>query len=393
MATPLMSPRTFFASHEVLPRMYLSPGRYIQGPGLLHQIGRYVALLGVRRVGILASQRGLGAQGVVVADSLAAHSITSVNAMFSGECSIAEIETHVAALADQQLDCLIGLGGGKPVDAAKCIAHRLDVPVVIVPTLASNDAPCSALSVVYTPKGVQEAVEFFPINPAMVLVDTDVVVSASERYLVAGMGDAMATWYEARIVSNNSTARTPSGARPTLAACAIGQVCAQTLYEHGESAASAVAATQNNDSVEAVVEANTLLSGLGFESGGLALAHALALGCTHIEDIHDNYLHGEMVALGLMTQLAMEQSEDASKVATFFARVGLPVHLEQISMSPQRNAALDRLIEATLANPIAHHMPMSVDGVVLRRAILDADTLGQAVAKQVGDTAYRKLHA
>jgi glycerol dehydrogenase len=171
----------------------------------------------------------------------------------------------------------------------------------------------------------------------------------------------------------------------------MSEICAHVLYEQGEAAAQSVRAKRNNESVEKVVEANTLLSGLGFESGGLALAHALALSYTQIAAVHDNYMHGEMVAMGLMAQLAMEQSDDVQRVARFFARVGLPVRLEQLSLSLQHHSELDTLIEATMAKPIAHHMPMPVTPDSLRQAILGAHDTGRRIAEEVGDKAYRRL--
>jgi glycerol dehydrogenase len=395
MATKLYSPKTVFAQeNETPPRVLIAPQRYIQGPAVIDHTGHYInTLMNVKRAGILASGRGLGAQGAQVAKSLKAESIESVNAQFNGECSLSEIATQVSELEDQKLDCLIAVGGGKVLDAGKCIAHRLDVPVVVVPTLASTDAPCSALSLVYTPEGRIIDVEFFPQNPEMIVVDTDVVADADERYLVAGMGDAMATWFEARVCLDNSAARNMVGARPTLASRAIGEICAHTLFEHGEAAAEAVHANRNNEAVDRVVEANTLLSGLGFESGGLALAHAIAVAYPEIDVVHDNYMHGEMVAMGTMAQLAMEQSDDAERVARFFARVGLPIHLEQISLSPQHRGELDTLIEAALARPIAHNMPMPVTHESVRQAIMDGHELGLAMAGEVGDEAYKRLRA
>lgn len=395
MADNRFDPKAVFAQeNETPPRVLTAPQRYIQGAGVLDRTGHYInSLMKVNRAGILASRRGLGAQGAQVAKSLQAVSIESVNAQFNGECSVPEIEAQVATLVDQKVDCLIAVGGGKVADAGKCIAYRLDVPVVVVPTLAATDAPCSALSLVYTPEGTTDHVEFFPQNPEMIVVDTDVVANAGERYLVAGMGDAMATWYEARVCLNNPAARNMLGALPTLASCAIGEICAHTLFEHGEAAAVAVQASTNNDAVDRVVEANTLLSGLGFESGGLALAHAIAVAYPEIDVVHDNYLHGEMVAMGTMAQLAMERSDDAERVARFFARVGLPVHLEQISLSPQHQGELDTLIEAALARPIAHNMPMPVTHDSVRQAIFDAHELGLSVAGEVGDEAYRRLQA
>ncbi|MGI9219614.1 MAG: iron-containing alcohol dehydrogenase, partial [Woeseiaceae bacterium] len=275
---PYHPAEVFTHADETPPRVLAAPQRYIQGAGVFNHVGRYVSLLmNLKRAGILASKRGHGAEGAQIASSLKAECVDSVNTQFDGECSLPEIEKHVAALRDENIDGLIAIGGGKVADAGKCIAHRLGVPVVVAATLASSDAPCSALSLVYTPEGTTDHVEFFPQNPEMVVVDTDVVAAAGERYIVAGMGDALATWYEARVCLNNPAARNALGTLPTLASCAMGEICAHTLFEHGEAAADAVAAKINNDSVDKVVEANTLLSGVGFESGGLALAHAIAV--------------------------------------------------------------------------------------------------------------------
>ena len=387
------SPRAFFSGfNDALPRVLLSPQKYIQGPGVLNHLGNHLALLTVKRAAVLGSKRCLANEGSRAIDSMKAAGIEVITAQFNGECSLNEIDGQIAALQSAQVDYLVALGGGKTVDAGKCIAHRLDVPAVIAPTLASNDAPCSALSVVYTPAGVQESVEYFARSPSLVVIDTDVVAEADERYLVAGMGEAMATWYEARICQNNPTAVTPAGARPTLAACAMSEICAQTLYDVGEAAAAAVAADKNDETVEKIVEANTLLSGIGFESGGLAMAHPLALAYTRIDRVHNNYLHGEIVAISTMAQLALEQSDDIYKAARFFARVGLPVHLGQVSMSPDKQEELDILAEVTMANPNAHHMPTVLSHEVIKQSILDAHEVGIAIAQETGDVAYRRLH-
>jgi glycerol dehydrogenase len=395
---PVFYPHAIYApggaDGRPVPRVFISPQRYIQGIGVLDDTGRFLSLTKTKRAAVMASKRGLGADGVRVIDSLASASIESVVSVFEGECSTVEIDAHVARLESESVDCLIAMGGGKCVDAGKAVAYRLGVPVVIVPTLASNDAPCSAVSVIYTPDGVSTGFEFFPESPALVIVDTGVVAQASERFLAAGMGDAMATWYEARVCSNNEEARTPIGARPTLASCAIGEVCAETLYEQGEAAAKAVAADRVDESLEKVVEANTLLSGLGFESGGLAAAHGVAQSYTMIPAVNENYLHGEMVAMGLVAQLVMEsKSGEAKQAATFFARVGLPIHLGQLSLGPEDSKHLDTVVESTISSPMVHNMPFPVTAELLRSAILDAHELGVSIAGIEGDEAYRRLHA
>jgi len=376
-----------------VPRVFIAPQRYIQGKDVLAHMGRYLSLVRARRAAILISPGGQARHGRLLADSLRAAGIDSVVCTFGGGCSRKEIDKHTHTLQTQSIDCVLAVGGGKCVDAGKAVAFRLDTPVVIAPTLASNDAPCSALSVLYSPEGVFSGVEFYPSSPALVVVDTGIVAAASERFLVSGMGDAMATWYEASVCLRNEKAVTTLGARPTVASFAIGEICASTLFEKGAAAAAAVTSDTVNESLEAVVEANTLLSGLGFESGGLAAAHGFAQSFTALPLTNARHLHGEMVAMGTLAQLVLESRDDeARRVAQFFAQVGLPVHLGQLRIDAGDATALDTIVEGALAFPFIGNMPMPVDAAVLRKGLLGADDLGRAVCEQAGDASYRRLH-
>jgi len=381
-------------ANQPVPRVLVAPPKYIQGPRALDHAGRYLSTMNLQRVGILASARAHDAQAGQVLRSLTDTGVSCVPATFAGECSLPAIDEAVAILRDEAVDCVVAVGGGKCVDAGKCVAYRLDVPVVIVPTLASNDAPCSAVSVLYTPEGVDAGVEFFPDNPACVIVDTEVVANASERYLIAGMGDAMATWYEAKVCLENPDARNVVGGRPTLAACALGEICASTLYADGQSASDAVRGNSVSESLERVVEANTLLSGMGFESGGLAAAHGIAQGYTRVASVQSNYLHGELVAMGVMTQLMMLRDVDeARRVAEFFARVGLPIRFMQIGLEAAARESIDSVVDGAMDFLFIHNMPFTVSAQRVRQAMLDADVLGKSVAEKLGDKAYRRVQA
>jgi glycerol dehydrogenase len=376
-----------------VPRVFIAPQRYIQGRGVIEGTGRYLSLTRAKRVAILMSERASRNEEARLLKGLRSVGIEQVVRTFRGECSIEEIASHAEALSKERIDCVIGAGGGKCIDTAKAVAFRLGTPVVIVPTLASNDAPCAALSVIYSPEGVSKGVEFYPDSPAVVVVDTEIIAAAPERYLVSGMGDAMATWYEAHVCLANPAGVTPVGARPTLASSAIGEACARTLFEQGRAAAAAVAAHTVDDALEAVVEANTLLSGLGFESGGVALAHGLAQSYTAVPIVSATYLHGEMVAMGTLAQLMMESRPDeARKVAEFFAAVGLPVHLGQLSLDAGDTSALEPVVAGALAFPFIGNMPMRVTAESVQRAILDAHRLGLAVVETSGDAAYERIH-
>ena len=393
-------PQSVFAAedgtHGIVPQALIAPPRYIQGPNVWDHLGRYLALIPSTNAAILISAGGQRRDGARLLHSIRTAQIAATAVTFNGECSQEEVERVVALLraSTPAVDCVVAVGGGKCIDAGKCVADRLGVPVVICPSLASNDAPCSALSVMYTPAGVFADVEYFPHSPAMVVVDTQVIAAAPVRYLVAGMGDAMATWYEARTCLRNPQARSVLGVRPTLAASALGELCARTLFADGVAAVAAVQRGEVTEALERIVETNTLLSGIGFESGGLALAHAVAQGLTVLPAVHQRYLHGEMVAIGLLTQLVVQgHAEEFKQVAEFFATIGLPIHLGQLGLDPVDTAPLRAVMKTAMTLPyiVNEPSPLSVD--LLVTAAQHAHTLGQEITQRAGEAPYRTLHS
>jgi len=393
MPQEVFAPEGSDLSH--LSRVLIAPPRYVQGQGVFENLGRYLSIVPSRQAAILMSAGGLKRYGDKVISTLNSSGIETITITFTGECSQEEVLRIVAAVRESSMavDSIIAMGGGKCVDTGKCVASQLAVPVVICPTLASNDAPCSALSAMYLPSGVFTGIEFFPNSPALVAIDTQIVADAPVRYLVAGMGDALSTWYEARTCMENPEALNPLGTRPTMAANALGELCARILYADGEAAVTAVQQKSVTDALERVVEANTLLSGIGFESGGLAVSHAVAQGLTVIPSVHQQYLHGEMVAMGLLTQLVIEKRDkEARQVAEFFARVGLPIHLGQLGLSAGDTASLQPVMETAMLLPIVLNEPFPVTEDSLIEASQQAHTLGMDVAQRVGDAAWRALH-
>lgn len=378
-----------------IPRALISPHRYIQGPGVIDHLGRYLSLVPSRHAAVLISEGGQARFGARIGDSLKQGGVGAVTTIFGGECSVAEVGRVAGELASEKIDAVIAVGGGKCLDAGKCVAYRLSVPAVSCPTIASTDAPCSAVSVVYTEEGVLDGVEFFPSNPAIVVVDTRIVADAPVRYLVAGIGDALATWYEARTCSRNPTARSAFGTRITIAATTIAKLCADTVREYGMAAVESVRRGVIDEAVERVVEANTLLSGVGFESGGLAVTHAIASGLTFLPQAHHDALHGELVSIGILTQLALEDDlDEARDAATFLAEIGLPVHLGQISLDLERDAeGLQGAMEGAASFPFVANEPFEVTPESLFDALSRAHELGLGVTSSVGDAPYRALRA
>ncbi|SNQ49318.1 Glycerol dehydrogenase [Frankia canadensis] len=357
-----------------------APGRYVQGRGATAELGAQMSRLGLdgpalivtspapRRLLERAWESGLTTAGI-------AFGVLT----FGGECSAREIDRVVAAARGQGSRVIVGAGGGKVLDTARAAAAALDVPVVTCPTTASSDAPCSALSVVYADDGAFERYLFYRRNPDLVLVDTEAVAHAPVRLLVAGMGDALATWYEARTVREARAPNQLHGA-PTETAGALARLCLDLLLADGPAAVRAVSTRSVTPALERVVEANTLLSGLGFESGGLAVAHSVHNGLTVAAGTH-RFLHGEKVAFGLLVQLVVEGRPDSelSAALDFCAAVGLPTTLAAIGLPDADPATLERVARRTLADgETAHHEPFPLTPDMILDAIRAADATGRA---------------
>jgi len=179
--------------------VFCSPSRYTQGKNATASLGSEMTGLGLRGPALVVAGRSASrllspTWQTTFGEAGIEHAVHA----FGGECSPAEIERVKSAARQHQARVIVGAGGGKVLDTARAAAADLDVPVVTCPTVASSDAPCSALSVLYTEEGVFHEYRFYRKNPDLVLVDTQVVAQGPPRLLVAGMGDALATWFEAR---------------------------------------------------------------------------------------------------------------------------------------------------------------------------------------------------
>lgn len=360
-----------------VPLLFIAPAQYVQAPGALARIGEFLGDLvpGVT-AGVLITPGRRQVLLATVTGSLTAAGLTVAEETFGGESTVAEVERVAARFRAAGAGVVIGIGGGKCLDTARMAANRLGTPVVTVPTTASTDAPTAAVSVIYRADGVFATVEYSRTSPLLVLADEAVLAAAPPRYLAAGMGDAFSTYYEARCCAENPAARTGRGARPTGGALAIAYQCREQLLAHGTAALQEVRNGTPGASFRQVVEANILLSGIGFESGGLAAAHAVAQGLTACPDLHRNFLHGELVAVGVMAQLLLEQRLDEAAVAkTFLRAVGLPVHLADLGLDPAKRAAeVDTTVAAALQVPFIHAEPFTVTAELLRAALLRAIT-------------------
>jgi glycerol dehydrogenase len=209
-----------------------------------------------------------------------------------------------------------------------------------------------------------------------------VIAQGPPRLLVAGMGDALATWFEAKTCVEGHV-RNMRGGASTRSALALAHLCYETLLADGAEALRAVQTQVVTPALERLVEANTLLSGLGFESSGLAAAHAVHNGLTAAPATHA-YFHGEKVAYGLLVQLVLEGQPRSvvERVLQFAAEVGLPITLAEIGLEGLPRELLQQVANRTTAKgETIHNEPFEVRPDMVADAIRAADALGRAWQK------------
>jgi len=369
-------------------KAFICPSKYVQGENEILNLGYFIKQFGSSAL-LIAHKDDVARVQEKLQATAAKFGVTFVEGNFGGESSRVEVARLEKVAKEKACDCIIGLGGGKAIDTAKAVAKG--DALIIVPTIAATDAPTSHSCVLYTEEGAFDDYAYFKQNPSIVLVDTTVIAAAPVRFLVSGMGDALSTYFEVRAnVKSYSTVNAGlpcgagengcAGAVGTNAAYALAKLCYEMLLADGVKAKISCEAKKTSQALDNIIEANSLLSGLGFESGGLAAAHSIHNGLTALEGTHD-YYHGEKVAFGTLAQLALENApiEEIEEVMAFCLDVGLPVCLEDIGV---KNISEKELLEVAEKSCITgesiHAMPFPITVSDVIAAIVTADKMGMA---------------
>ncbi len=367
-------------------KIFCSPTRYTQGPNATASLGEEIVNLGLGGPALLVAGRNATRllEGVWK-ESLGAAGLAYRVFPFAGECTAKEITRGVQAAREMEARLVIGSGGGKVLDTSRAIASALGLPQINCPTLASSDAPCSALSVVNTDKGAFEEYRIHRRNPDLVLVDTSIIAQSPARFLSAGMGDALATWFEARVCVEAGV-RNMRGGASTRSALALAELCYKILLEDGAAALESLQRSRKpGPALERIVEANTLLSGLGFESSGLAAAHAVHNGLTAAAGTHA-FMHGEKVAFGVLTQLMLENQprETLEEVMAFSHLIGLPLTFAQVGLGENPDAkTLSCIAErSTAEGETIHNEPFPITPKLVIEALVAANEAGVRWARE-----------
>ncbi|BCH61647.1 glycerol dehydrogenase [Agrobacterium vitis] len=360
-------------------RGYGGPLRYVQGPGVIDEIGLYIAPLSNSAL-IVIDGFFWDNLRPEVEKNLYAHGVKSHFMKFCGESTDKEVERAVSLGKTAGAGVVIGIGGGKALDTAKISALHIGARTVTVPTIASTDSPTSALGVIYSEDGVYDRVVRCGRNPDVVLVDSALIIKAPARFLVSGMGDALSTWYEARSnFESHSNNYIGDGYGTTAAGAAIARRCHKVLMRDGRAAYAAAIDGKLTPAVENIIEANTLLSGLGFENCGVSGAHGIHDALTVLEPTH-HFFHGEKVAFGIIGLLVLENRplDEINEAIDFCQDLKLPTMLGDLGLETVTAEDLLKVGEIAMAPAsVIHSVPVKLTPRLIADCIWTASKLAE----------------
>ncbi len=360
-------------------KLFRAPLKYVQGKGALLNFYEETKELGNSYL-FVCSNSGYKTCKSKVEKSFENTDCTLHFEVFGGISSNGEIEKMRKIVQEEKIQVVVAIGGGSAIDTAKATAHYEKLPVVIIPTVCATDAPCTGLSVIYNDDGTFCNYIFYPRNPEAVIVDSEVIANAPVKFLVAGMGDALGTYFEARACVRTDSKSLENGGI-MLSAMALCELCYKNLLKCGYQAKLACEKHLVTPALETIIETNTYLSGVGADNGGLAVAHSVYNGFTALEECEAT-MHGSLVAYGTLAQLLLENApkEEIKEVMDFCYSVGLPITLKEVGVSDTERVHI-AAEKACIPGETIHNLAGDVTPDQLYDALLAVDLLGQEYFK------------
>jgi len=286
----------------------------------------------------------------------------SVNLKF--DCCYEDISRIKKIILKNNHDSIIAAGGGKVLDSGKYIAECLDIPCITVPLSASTCAGWTALSNIYTKNGKFIKDVALRSCPKILVYDHKFIQTAPLRTLASGIADALAKWYESSITSS----KIDDGL--VQQAIQISRVLRDQLLIDGKKAFKGE--FENNPSWPNTIEACGLTAGLvggiGGEKCRTAAAHAIHNAITQIIT-PNKFLHGEIVGVGLLLQLRLEEFKNNNKLAdqsikqllVLMKELNLPTTIAELGINVFENQNLDKIADFTLRDESEiHFLPFEI---------------------------------
>ncbi|ADL13003.1 iron-containing alcohol dehydrogenase family protein [Acetohalobium arabaticum] len=327
--------------------------------GAIEKLGKLCSKYG-EKVLVIGGKTALSKTEEEIKNTLKTNDLEIIDFIwYGGECTLHNIELKRKKAVETEADLIIGVGGGKALDTAKGAAEKADLPIFTVPTIAATCAATTPLSILYTAKGDFDSFFHLTKPPVHIFIDTKVIANAPAKYLRGGIGDTVAKHYEVEIKS-----RPDELAHASALGKEMSTMCVEPLVEYGFQALKDCRENDVSFALKQVVLNNIITTGLVSmlvkEKYNGACAHSLCYGLTLIERLEEEFLHGELVAYGLLVQLIIDERENEfNKLYHFFDQVGLPVSLDHFKLEVNRKD-LESILKEAVAGEDMIDMPYQV---------------------------------
>ena len=315
----------------------IGSGRYLQGSGILSDIADEVLRLGCKKPFVMGGKTALSLTREQIESSLAAKEMTANFYTYKGFCC----KETCAELMDtdefKSADVVIGVGGGNLMDAAKYCAVTSKKPVINVPTSAATCAAFTPLSVCYSKEGRSVGTTHHKTEVNCVIVDTAILCRQPVRLLLAGVYDSIAKIHELR--QRMQGISVDDGDIGLYSSYHMSEFVDSFLTERLEACYADVKAGKDTKLVQDVcwvlIALTGVVSGLARGSNQTAIAHKVyeSLRALFPAEVY-SYLHGEMVGMGLIVQIAYNGEGDPDAFRARMRELGMPTTLSDVGVAP-----------------------------------------------------------
>ena len=347
---------------------------YTIGADVYGEVAKVCAPYGKKAL-LIGGEKAMAAAMPRLKEALAGSDLIILEQVLYGtECTYDNARRLAALAKDLGADLIFGMGGGKALDTAKCAADIAGLPVFTFPTIAATCAATTALSVMYRQDGSFHEFAFYERPAHHSFIDLTVIAQAPALYLQAGMGDTIGKYFE-----SNFSARGDRLAHPSALGCTISSMCYFPLLEHG---VQAMADCENHicsPALEEAVLANIVSTGLVslmvLDQYNCAVAHSVYYGLVLLHGFEEENLHGNVVAYGVLVQLAIDgQWEEAKRLKTFLQQLGIRTTLKEMGV-PLDREHLAPVLKETVTGPDMDHIPYPVTEEMVYEAMAAVETL------------------
>lgn len=347
---------------------------YSIGEEVYGEVPEVCAVYGTKIL-LIGGEKALGAGKERLEHALAGSGMELVDTVtLHSDCTMHAIEAcaeHAKALGAQMI---FGMGGGKALDVSKGAGNAAGLPVFTFPTIAATCAGTTALSVVYREDGNFDQFLFYDRPARHCFIDLTIIANAPYQYLQAGMGDTIGKFFECHFA-----ARGDQLTHSSALGREISNMCYYPLLDYGVQALKDCRAKCVTLALKQAVLANIVSTGLVslmvLDDYNCAIAHSVYYGLVLLPGFEERYLHGNVVAYGVLVQLAVDGDwDEAKKLKTFLKNLEIPTTLKEMGVLVEREG-LQAVLTETVTGPDMEHIPYPVSEDMVYEAMCAVENL------------------